>query len=102
MYFLQDYDYKFAPFFFDTGIAYCVWCRDTLNYGRNGRRVLALHSRTAKHKKSKNTVKNSQTLPALFRTVRENSLQEGPSSSDNSKDLCSRVYGAPLNTHGSS
>ena len=50
----------------EPGLAFCLHCRDTINYGSAGKRCLVTHAKTQKHATSRNIKLTNQTLSVVF------------------------------------
>ena len=87
-------------YYFPVGKTMCTWCDERIKYGGGGKTVLRSHAKTKKHQRSRNTVKNSQNLPAVFQRVAER-VDDGSLDKDHDKS-CNLPYGAAPNTHGHS
>ena len=57
------------------GVAFCIYCQQRLDYGGRGKSFIKKHSESASHKRKRNAVKTTQSLPAVFQATA--SLERG-------------------------
>ena len=57
------------------GVAFCIYCQQCLDYGGRGKSFIKRHSESASHKRKRNSVKTTKSLPAVFQATA--SLERG-------------------------
>lgn len=64
--FLSDYIRKTSG----AGTAFCVYCKQTLNYGSKGKQIIMRHAVSATHVKRRRELQTNQSLPSVFKNIK--------------------------------